>query len=102
MKIALYSDIHAQLAPLNAVLEDIDKENVDHEVIIGDMIMGGPEPSEVLERIRGREKAIPLLEGLFRFTQGPLPRMHALWTLHGMEALTLEIDINPDSSGSLN
>ena len=67
MKIALYSDIHAQLAPLNAVLEDIDKENVDHEVIIGDMIMGGPEPSEVLERIRGREKAIPLLGNFDRW-----------------------------------
>jgi type 1 glutamine amidotransferase len=38
-----------------------------------------------------REKAIPLLEGLFRFTQSPLPRMHALWTLEGMKALTPEI-----------
>ena len=35
-----------------------------------------------------REKTIPLLEGLFRFTQSPLPRMHALWTLDGMKALT--------------
>ena len=38
-----------------------------------------------------REKVIPLLEGLFRFTQSPLPRMHALWTLDGMKALSLEI-----------
>ena len=38
-----------------------------------------------------REKSIPLLEGLFRFTQSPLPRMHALWTLDGMNALTTEI-----------
>ena len=38
-----------------------------------------------------REKAIPLLEGLFRFTQSPLPRMHALWTLDGMKALSSEI-----------
>ena len=38
-----------------------------------------------------REKAIPLLQGLFRFTQSPLPRMHALWTLDGMKALTPEI-----------
>ena len=38
-----------------------------------------------------RDKAIPLLEGLFRFTQSPLPRMHALWTLDGMDALTPEI-----------
>ncbi len=38
-----------------------------------------------------REKAIPLLEGLFRFTQSPLPRIHALWTLNGMQAITPEI-----------
>ena len=38
-----------------------------------------------------REKAIPLLEGLFRFTQSPLPRIHALWTLDGMQAITPEI-----------
>ena len=40
---------------------------------------------------KDREKAIPLLMGLFRFTQSPLPRMHALWTLDGMKALTPEI-----------
>ena len=38
-----------------------------------------------------REKSIPLLEGLFRFTQSPLPRMHSHWTLDGMNALTTEI-----------
>ena len=38
-----------------------------------------------------REKAIPLLEGLFRFTQSPLPRIHALWTLNGIQAITPEI-----------
>ena len=38
-----------------------------------------------------REKVIPLLKGLFRFTQSPLPRMHALWTLDGMNALSPEI-----------
>ena len=40
---------------------------------------------------KDREVVIPLLEGLFRFTQSPLPRMHALWTLDGMNALTTEI-----------
>jgi len=38
-----------------------------------------------------RDQVIPLLEGLFRFTQSPLPRMHALWTLDGMNALAPEI-----------
>ena len=37
------------------------------------------------------DQVIPLLKGLFRFTQSPLPRMHALWTLDGMNALSPEI-----------
>ena len=67
MRIALYSDIHSQYAPLNAVLEAVDKENVDWEVVIGDMIMGGPEPSEVVERLRGRKNCIPLLGNFDRW-----------------------------------
>jgi len=40
---------------------------------------------------KDRDPVTPLLEGLFRFTQSPLPRMHALWTLNGMNALSREI-----------
>lgn len=54
MKIALYSDIHAQLAPLDAVQEAVAKENADREVVIGDLVMLGPEPAEVVDRFMGR------------------------------------------------
>lgn len=55
MKFVLYSDIHAQMPQLEAVQEAVDKENADKEIVIGDLIMLGPEPSEVIENIRGRK-----------------------------------------------
>tara|TARA_B100000686_G_scaffold32204_1_gene33659 strand:+ start:2087 stop:2827 length:741 start_codon:yes stop_codon:yes gene_type:complete len=67
MKIALYSDIHAQLAPLDIVLEEIDKLNVHWEIVIGDHVMGGPEPSEVVERLRSRKNCLPILGNFDRW-----------------------------------
>ena len=54
MKFVLYSDIHAQLPQLEAVQAEIDKENADKEIVIGDLIMLGPQPSEVVDNIRAR------------------------------------------------
>ena len=54
MKFALYSDIHAQLPQLEAVQAAVDKENADKEIVIGDLIMLGPEPGEVVDNIRSR------------------------------------------------
>ena len=54
MKFVLYSDIHAQVPQLEAVQAEVDKENADKEVVIGDLIMLGPEPSEVVDNIRSR------------------------------------------------
>ncbi|MDH5749828.1 MAG: metallophosphatase family protein [Rhodospirillales bacterium] len=54
MKFALYSDIHAQVPQLEAVQAAVDKENVDKEIVIGDLIMLGPEPEVVVENIRNR------------------------------------------------
>ena len=62
MKIVLYSDIHAQLAPLDAVQEAVAKENADREIVIGDLVMLGPEPAEVVERFMGR-KDVDVLAG---------------------------------------
>lgn len=55
MKWVLYSDIHAQIPQLDAVQEAIEKENADKEIIIGDLIHLGPQPSEVIERFRHRK-----------------------------------------------
>lgn len=51
-KIALLSDIHGNLAALEAVLDDIAKlGGVDHYLLLGDLTALGPEPVTVLERL---------------------------------------------------
>ncbi|BBM81814.1 metallophosphoesterase family protein [Candidatus Uabimicrobium amorphum] len=43
---ALLSDIHANLEALEAVLQDIEKRNVDEIIVLGDVIGHGPNPRE--------------------------------------------------------
>ncbi|NCG18292.1 MAG: metallophosphoesterase [Rhodobacterales bacterium] len=52
MRIALISDIHANLVALDAVLADIRARNVDRIVCLGDIVDLGPEPVATLHRIR--------------------------------------------------
>jgi predicted phosphodiesterase len=54
MKFCLYSDIHAQVPQLEAVQAAIDAEKADKEIVVGDLIMLGPEPAEVVDNIRAR------------------------------------------------
>lgn len=52
MKIALFSDIHANLPALEAVLEDVSSQNVDAVYCLGDLVGYAPFANEVVERIR--------------------------------------------------
>lgn len=54
MKIAVISDIHANIYALMTVLEDIDSERVDTIVCLGDLVGYGPHPNEVISTIRRR------------------------------------------------
>ena len=54
MKFCLYSDIHAQVPQLKAVQAAIDSKKADKEVVVGDLIMLGPQPAEVVDNIRSR------------------------------------------------
>jgi predicted phosphodiesterase len=49
-KTAIVSDIHGNLAALEAVMEDIDQCSVDRIVCLGDVIGYGPNPCECLDR----------------------------------------------------
>lgn len=51
-RIALYSDIHGNLAALEAVLADIEAQGVSERYCLGDLVGYGPRPVEVVERIR--------------------------------------------------
>lgn len=55
MKLALISDVHANLEALERVLAEIDRENVDLIVNLGDLVGYNANPRECLELIRRRE-----------------------------------------------
>ncbi len=61
IKIAFFSDIHANLPALEAVLEDIDLQKPDFVYCLGDLVGYNIWPNEVADIIR--ERGIPTLAG---------------------------------------
>lgn len=61
MTIALFSDIHANLPALEAVLADMDQRRPDMIYCLGDLVGYAPWPNEVAAEIRRR--GIPTLAG---------------------------------------
>lgn len=61
MKLAVLSDIHANIHALEAVLAEIDRQDVDLIVCLGDLVGYGAFPNEVIETIRRRN--IPTIRG---------------------------------------
>lgn len=59
MKIAILSDIHGNLSALDAVLAHLDAHGgADQIVVLGDIVAMGPQPREVMDRLRERGCAI--------------------------------------------
>jgi predicted phosphodiesterase len=52
MRIGVMSDVHGNRVALDAVLADVESHPVDQWVCLGDTIQGGPQPAEVVERLR--------------------------------------------------
>jgi predicted phosphodiesterase len=50
-RIALLSDVHANLEALEAVLRDLEAQKVDRLVVLGDSVNYGPDPRACLERL---------------------------------------------------
>lgn len=61
MRIAVISDIHGNHFALEHVLADIQKQNIDQIVCLGDAIQGGPQPKETVENLR--ELNFPIVMG---------------------------------------
>jgi predicted phosphodiesterase len=61
MKIAVFSDIHGNCFALDAMLADLQGEPVDRMVCLGDAIQGGPQPAQVVARLR--ELGCPVVMG---------------------------------------
>jgi diadenosine tetraphosphatase ApaH/serine/threonine PP2A family protein phosphatase len=54
MRVAVISDIHANLQALEAVLAEIDGESIEELWCLGDVVGYGPRPNECCDLVRGR------------------------------------------------
>ena len=61
MRLAIFSDVHANLPALEAVLADIARATVDARYVLGDLVGYAPWPNEVLERLQ--VESIPVVMG---------------------------------------
>jgi predicted phosphodiesterase len=52
MKVVVISDIHGNDVAFEAVMEDLAEEPYDRVVCLGDAVQGGPQPAEVVNRLR--------------------------------------------------
>src|SRR5215216_1889726 len=52
MRIAILSDVHGNCIGLDAALADLQQHPAEQVVCLGDMIQGGPQPAEVIARLR--------------------------------------------------
>jgi putative phosphoesterase len=61
MSVATLYDIHGNLAALEAVLAEVPEDATI--VVGGDVVTGGPQPAETLERLRGHGERVRWLRG---------------------------------------
>lgn len=61
MRIAIFSDIHGNCVALDAVLTDLQSQSIDQMICLGDAIQGGPQPAQVVARLR--HLACPVVMG---------------------------------------
>jgi len=52
VRVGLFSDVHGNAVAFDAFLTDLERCPVDRLVCLGDVIQGGPQPVECLERLR--------------------------------------------------
>jgi predicted phosphodiesterase len=51
-RVALISDMHGNAVALDAVLRELEREQFDEIVSLGDVAQGGPQPAECVDRLR--------------------------------------------------
>jgi len=94
--IAIVSDIHGNLDALDAVLDSIRDQSVDHTACLGDIVGYGPQPLECLQALRRMNATIVAGNHDFAVTAkldistfNPLARESALWTRAALDSESL-------------
>jgi predicted phosphodiesterase len=70
VRVAALYDIHGMVVPLEAVLAELEREQVDAVVIGGDAV-SGPQPAETLALLRALERPVHLIRGNGERALGP-------------------------------
>ena len=52
MRIAIISDMHGNDLAFEAVEADLQNQNIDQIICLGDAVQGGPQPAGVVQRLR--------------------------------------------------
>ncbi|QXM05429.1 metallophosphoesterase family protein [Crassaminicella indica] len=68
MKIAIITDIHANIFALEEVLQDIENKGIENIYCLGDLVGYGPFPNEVINLIK--ERNIPTVQGNYDHSVG--------------------------------
>lgn len=58
MKLAVIADIHSNLQALEAVLSEIQEQNPDYVLCLGDVVGYGASPNEVVQKLKKLDKLI--------------------------------------------
>lgn len=70
MKIAVFSDLHGNYQAAKAILDDINKNNFDEIICLGDIIGIGPKPKKTLELVLNSNIDIVLANHDLYYTKG--------------------------------
>lgn len=96
MRIALISDVHANIVALEAVLEAIDKEGVDRIIHAGDIVGYYPFPNEVIRifqqrgviSIRGNHDRAAL--NICDCNMNPMASVASRWTAKHLDLVSID------------
>jgi predicted phosphodiesterase len=102
MRVAFFSDIHANLPALRAALESAARHRVDRIVVAGDAIGSGPHPVEVIRALKERrvsailgnvERRVLAMRGRDKTLKKHLKKKksaHLAWTANQLDSLEWE------------
>lgn len=63
MRIAVLSDLHANVQALDAVMRDVLIQNCEHVFCLGDITLAGPQPREVTEYVMNQQGVWTVIQG---------------------------------------
>ena len=89
-RLAILSDIHGNLPALEAVMADMQPFAVDHVIVVGDSVVGGPFSAQVLDKVTSSGWAAIRGNNAFYLLDYQTPRALDHWNHYQMPPIVLE------------